>query len=67
MWMVIYMSCSGDMVKKLTRVLIENSILFKVRTVDKPNAEEDSCCYEVLVPQAEMDEAQNLIIDEEIN
>ena len=59
MWTVIYVSQSRETAKKLTDALYENGIVSKLR---RAGDEEAGCC-EVLVPNTEMEAAQDLIIE----
>lgn len=64
MWIVIYLVKGPEAVKRLGALLDSNGILFMTR--QKTNDEEiDSVFYEILVPQTEVAEAQNLIIENE--
>lgn len=64
MWTVIYMAQSKEVIDKLKQILEEHSILFKVRSINK-SGEEDSC-YEVLVPDTEVSEAHELLIEAQL-
>ena len=61
MWIVVYLSTNKVNAEKLVEVLSDNNIISRLRSVDR---EQDS--FEVLVPQAELNQAQNLIIDSEL-
>lgn len=65
MWTVVYMTQSKESAEKLQRLLEEQSILVMVRTLGK-EAEEEECGYEVLVPESEMEQTHNIIIDNEL-
>ena len=62
MWIVVYVSHAEDAVKRLVDVLRENGIISKVRHARN----DDGCCMEVLVPQTELDQAQDLIFENEL-
>ncbi len=64
MWTVVYITQDKDAADRLRSVLENNSIIVRIRSIIK---EENKCgsCYEVMVPNTEMDAAQNLIIDNE--
>lgn len=64
MWTVIYVSQSPDTVKKLADALHENGIISKIRRAGEENGKQDCC--EVLVPNTEMEAAQNLIIESDL-
>lgn len=63
MWMVVYVSQDGTAVKKLVEILSENHILSRVRRIGN-NGERQG--FEVLVPQTELNSAQDIIIDSEL-
>lgn len=63
MWTVVYMSQESDMAKKLVSILRENSILSRMRRIGEEGSRQG---FEVLVPQPEVNSAQNLIIDNEL-
>ena len=63
MWMVVYVSQDGTAVKKLVEILRENHILSRVRRIGN-NGERQG--FEVLVPQTELNSAQDIIIDSEL-
>lgn len=58
MWMVVYLSANRDNAEKLIKVLDANQIISRLRGT---SGGQD--CFEVLVPQRELAQAQNLIID----
>lgn len=62
MWTVIYISQSSETAKKLADALYENGIISKLRRVSAYAEEQTDCC-EVLVPNSEMEAAQDLIIE----
>lgn len=64
MWTVVYMSDNKEAVEKLRRILTEKQIIVRIRPI---NQDSGGGCYEVLVPQTEVDEAQDLIIEEEFH
>ena len=61
MWTVVYMTQNEAIADKVTKLLSENNLIYKIRPV-KNTADEDSC-FEVLVPETEINEAHELIID----
>ena len=65
MWTIVYMAANFELVNKVNSMLKENKILTKVRKLEKINEEEHSY-YEILVPDAELTEAQGIIIEFEI-
>lgn len=62
MWMVVYVSHAEETVNKLVGVLRGNGIISRVRHVKN----DDGVCFEVLVPQTELDGAQDLIFENEL-
>ena len=66
MWTLVYMAADKSMIDRLCDILKENDIIFRLRNLT--NEEPDSeCGYEILVPDAEVEKAQELIFDVEIN
>ncbi|MCX7715176.1 MAG: hypothetical protein N2171_05575 [Clostridia bacterium] len=66
MWTVIYMAQSKEIVEKLQALLESRGILVKVRPVNKKDIDDKDCCYEVLVPESEVEQAHDIIIDAEL-
>ncbi len=65
MWTVVYISQDKTKVDKVLALLDEN----KIMTMTKSTAEDDFDSvntYEILVPKAELETAQDIIIDSEI-
>ncbi len=62
MWTVVYMAQSKDIAAKLQDLLSKEGILVKVRPISK-NHEGSDDYYEVLVPEAEVEEAHSVIIE----
>ena len=62
MWTVVYVSHTETIVNSLVDVLRKNNIISKVRRVKN----DDGGCFEVLVPQTELDSAQDLIFENEL-
>jgi menaquinone-dependent protoporphyrinogen IX oxidase len=62
MWTVVYMAQSKEIATKLEELLTKEGILVKLRPVTK-NRENNDDYYEVLVPQAEIEEAHSVIIE----
>ena len=63
MWTVVYVTQEDKTAQKLVEILRENSILSRVRRIGR-NSERQG--FEVLVPQPEVNSAQNIIIDNEL-
>ena len=66
MWTLVYMATDRLMIDKVCAILKENDIIFKQRSIEKSDSDE-STGYEILVPDAEVFKAQELIFETEIN
>lgn len=62
MWTVVYMSQNKDVAMEMGKVLQQEGILVKLREATKRRADADSY-YEVLVPEAEIEEAHAVIVE----
>ncbi|RCX19371.1 hypothetical protein DFR58_103116 [Anaerobacterium chartisolvens] len=62
MWTVVYMAQSKDIATRLQELLKNEGILVKLRPISK-NPENNDNYYEVLVPEAEVEEAHSVIIE----
>jgi menaquinone-dependent protoporphyrinogen IX oxidase len=62
MWTVVYMAQSKEIATKLQELLTAEGILVKVRPISK-NHENSDNYFEVLVPEAEVEEAHSVIIE----
>lgn len=62
MWTVVYMAQSKDIATNLQNLLTSEGILVKLRPISK-NHENNDNYYEVLVPEAEIEEAHSVIIE----
>ncbi|MBQ4518594.1 MAG: flavodoxin family protein [Clostridia bacterium] len=62
MWMVVYVTQSKEAAEKIRTLLQEAGLPVKIRSVNQSGNDQFGC-YEVLVPEAELSEAHNLIID----
>lgn len=62
MWTVVFMAQSKEIATQLQDILTAEGILVKLRPVSK-NAENSDCYFEVLVPEAEVEEAHGVIIE----
>ena len=61
MWTVVYMTQSEEAVNLVTEILNENQLLYKIRPVG--SAVDGGSCFEILVPETEINEAHNIIIE----
>ncbi len=64
MWTVVYVSQSKEISEKLAEVFLKNEIISRIRR--SSGDDENSCCYEVLVPGTELEKAQDLIFENEL-
>jgi hypothetical protein len=62
MWTVVYMAQSKDIATELQEMLTKEGILVKIRPISK-NHENNDNYYEILVPEAEIEEAHSVIIE----
>jgi hypothetical protein len=62
MWTVVYMAQSKEIATALQELLTKEGILVKLRPISK-NHENNDNYYEVLVPEAEVEEAHSVIIE----
>ncbi len=60
MWTVVYVSQTEEKARGLRELLELNKIIARVR-----NSGGEGGCYEVLVPQTELNSAQDLIFENE--
>ena len=63
MWMVVFVAQSAETAEKIKELIMANGLLVKVRAING-SAEEKYGCYEILVPESELDEAHSIIINE---
>lgn len=66
MWTVVYMAYDENIVKSICAMLRQNKILVNIRET-KQDTEDTNSCYEILVPDAEVSQSQELIFEREIN
>ena len=62
MWTVVYMAQSKEIATKLQELLTNEGILVKIRPISKNHDNNDNY-FEVLVPEAEVEEAHTVIIE----
>ncbi|MBE7044051.1 MAG: glutamate decarboxylase [Ruminococcaceae bacterium] len=63
MWTVIYMVQDQSLADNIRSTLEENRIITKVRTLKQ--RDQEHCCYEILVPSAEVSAAHDMILEAE--
>ena len=63
MWTSVYMTQSIDTAKAMREKIEDSHIIVMMRTI-KPEDNALESCYEILVPNAELKEALDIIIDE---
>ena len=59
MWTVVYIAQNKAMADGVRVALEERGVIVKV----KRTAKSGDCCYQILVPEAEVEQAHNIIID----
>ena len=62
MWTVIYIAPNKKSAEKTERLLTQEGMLTKIQPVNKGADQEDGY-FEVLVPEGEAEEAQNIIYE----
>ena len=65
MWTLVYMAQNKSVIDKLCAVFGENDIIYRNKII-ATQPEDDGTVYEILVPDAEVAVAQELIFDTEI-
>ena len=63
MWTVVYVTQESKTAQKLVEILRGNNILARVRRIGRNSGRQG---FEVLVPQPEVNSAQDIIIDNEL-
>lgn len=64
MWTVVYMTQSRDIAMSAQQLLESNGIIVMLRFLCD-GGDESSDCYELLVPEAEVQQGLSLIIDKD--
>lgn len=62
MWTVVYMAQNEQIVLALKELLANEGILVKIKPISK-NLENNDNYFEILVPEAEVEEAHSVIIE----
>ena len=62
MWTVVYMAQSREILDAIQAALDEAEILYRIKPV-VVESESEETCFEILVPEAEVEQAHNIIID----
>ena len=65
MWTVVYVAQKSQEVSKIKLILDENKIISRVRR-GNDLTDEEGTCYEIMVPAAELSDAQDLILEFEM-
>ena len=65
MWTVVYLANSLEAKDSICKLLLDNGIISRVSEI-KTEESQDNVCYNVLVPEAEVGKAHQLILDEEL-
>lgn len=64
MWTVVYIAKSIEIAEQIRAMLEKDGLLVKIRPIAKKTDTSDISC-EILVPEAEVEQAHGLIIDSE--
>lgn len=62
MWIVVYMAQSREIAESVQQLLEKNGLIVKIRSL-RCEEESSSDCFELLVPESEVQQALSLIID----
>lgn len=65
MWIVIYISQDKDTAMKIKKLLGDAGLLVKVRSIGL-KSDKQYGCYEILLPESEVDEGHKIIIKNSI-
>lgn len=65
MWTVVYVAQKPQEIFRIKDILDSNEIISRIRE-DKASDEKNGMCFEIMVPSAELSQAQNLILASEI-
>ena len=65
MWTVVYVAQKPQEIFRIKDILDNSEIISRIRE-DKDSNEESGMCFEIMVPSAELSQAQNLILASEI-
>lgn len=65
MWTVVYVAQKPQEVFRVKDILDKNSVISRIRE-GKDSDEENGMCFEIMVPSAELSQAQDLIIAAEM-
>lgn len=60
MWTVVYVSKDSSLIDKIKTELESKNILVKIKNVSQ---NQDDECFEVMVPEAEIEKAHDIIIN----
>ena len=63
MWTVVYMAQNRETANRLEAILTGEGILVKIRPISK-NPDQSDSCFEILVPEAEVEEAHGVMIEQ---
>lgn len=63
MWMVVFVAQSLEIAEKIKELIMSSGLLVKVRAIGG-SSDEKYGCYEILVPESELDEAHSIIINQ---
>ena len=61
MWLVAYIAQAKEQAEKISALLTAANILVKIRAVNQSDNDKIGC-FEIMVPESELEEAHNIII-----
>lgn len=62
MWIVVYITQSKEKAMLVERLLRDSGLLVKIRGIGL-RADEQYGCYEILLPESEVEEGHNVLIE----
>lgn len=62
MWTVVYLAKNKKLAEKISGRISQEGVLAKIQPVNK-NVEDENDYYEVLVPEAEVEEAHSILFE----
>lgn len=64
LWTVIYMASDRETADRIEKAIKDEGILVKTREIMK--SKRRCCCIEIIVPESEAEEAQNIILEKNL-
>ncbi len=62
MWMVVYITQAKEVAERISALLRDAGLIVKIRATNQGMSDQYGC-FELLVPESELDEAHTVIID----